>query len=394
MLSEGLILPDGTEVYLPQGVFGIEGPSRNLTPNGDTITYRLVDKWAWLDGTLGGNLEGVYSVQAGTNIFSAMASLLKLDRFSMESSGGSPIDAVKPIFTNYYNGKTQTLTNGQSVPLIEAPYDFSSADTGTIADVELGLAEMLAARIGYNRVGRLVVDPSQDDILDTTKPVLWEFKEGDGQLLPVEYSDRPAEMFNDLIVVGDTSDTNATARGRAQNLDPTSPTCISRIGLKTKRIPMQNYYSDEMCEAYAQWKLKRTAVMSQAVNIQCVQMFHITENGIITIQRLDKPGSPIERHLVQGFTRPIAQNGTMTINCISVQDFPVATIVPSRPYITAFDFISENGNKRTYKATMSDGREYDVEFEVNAETGILSQIKPDGYTGPTFVVNNGHLEAK
>ena len=49
-------------------------------------------------------------------------------------------------------------------------------------------------------------------------------------------------------------------------------------------------------------------------------MFHIVENGLITIERTDKEGHPIERHLVQSFTRPIGQTGSMTIEAVSVRD--------------------------------------------------------------------------
>ena len=256
-----------------------------------------------------------------------MASLLRLGKFDMANNSSSPIDPIPPLFTSYYNGKTQTLTDGTEVPLTEAPYDFLSDEQGCLADVLLGLSEMLAAWIGYNQVGRLVVDPSQDDILDATKPVLWDFSMDEKQLLNVEYTTNKDQIFNDIIVVGDTSDTSYTARGRAQNRDPASDTCISRIGLKTQRIHMANYYADEICESMAEFKLKRSAVASKTVNIECTQMFHIVENGIVTVQRLDKPGAPVERHVVQGFTRPLGQTGTMIINAISVQDFPTATII-------------------------------------------------------------------
>lgn len=326
-LSEGLLLPDGTEYYIPQGIFLIEEPGEALEPGRKTATFQLVDKWANLDGTLGGNLESAYSVTAGTNIFAAMASILKLDRYTMANNGAHPIDPLAPIFTNWYNGKTQTLTDGTSAALTDAPYDYLSDDSGTLADVELGLAEMLAAWIGYNQAGRLVIDPSQDDILDAAKPVLWEFKLGDRQLLSAQYVTRPAEIFNDLIVVGATDDVNFTARGRAQNQDPASDTCISRIGLKTKRISMSNYYADEICQSYAAWQLKRSATVNKRVSISSTQMFHLVENEIITLQRPDKPGNPVERHVIQGFTRPIAQTGSMTIDAISVNDYPMATII-------------------------------------------------------------------
>lgn len=326
-LSEGLILPDGTEYYIPQGVFEIESPSETLKPGQKTVSYNLVDKWANLDGTLFGNLEDVYEVKADTNIFDAIASILLLDRFDMSNNGTHPVDPVAPLFTDWYNGRTQTLTDGTVVSLIEAPHDFLSESTGTMADIVLGLNEMIAGDIGYNQVGRLVINPSQDDILDTDKPILWEFTQNDKTFLGADYTPKPTDVFNDVIVVGATSDTNETPRGRAQNLDPSSDTCVSRIGLKTKRIEMSDYYSDQMCVDYAEWQLKRFAVLSKEVSVSCTQMFHIVENQLITVQRSDKPGSPIERHLVTGFSRPIGQTGAMTINCVSVNDFPIATVI-------------------------------------------------------------------
>ena len=90
---------------------------------------------------------------------------------------------------------------------------------------------------------------------------------------------------------------------------------------------MSDYYSDQMCQDYAEWQLKRYSVMSKEMALSCTQMFHIVENELITVERSDKPGSPVERHLVTGFSRPIGQTGAMTINCVSVNDFPIATLI-------------------------------------------------------------------
>jgi hypothetical protein len=288
----------------------------------------------------------VYKVEVNTNILSAMASILLLDRYTMENNGANPIDPVAPLFTDYYNGKTQTLTDGTVVSLITAPHDFISNSTGTLAEVILGLNEMIAGDIGYNQVGRLVVNPSQDDILDTDKPILWEFTQDDKTLLGLTYSPKPTDVYNDVIVVGATSDTNATPVGRAQNTDPSSDTCISRIGLKTKRIEMSNYYSDQMCQDYADWQLKRMSVLSKQVTVSCTQMFHISENDLITVERADKPGSPVERHLITGFSRPIGQTGAMTINCVSVNDIPLTLKESTEEsvYFLSAEIYSAEGN--------------------------------------------------
>ena len=99
------------------------------------------------------------------------------------------------------------------------------------------------------------------------------------------------------------------------------------IGKKTLKESAAGYYSQKQCENLAAFKLKQQTVLQKSVTIQCAQLFHINENQIVTIRRPDKEGAPMERHLVTGFTRPIAESGAMQINATSVSDFPNVTII-------------------------------------------------------------------
>lgn len=321
-LDEGLILSDGTEYYLPQGVFYISEPQETFQPNLRTITYPLVDKWSYLDGTLFGRLEGTYEVPVNTRIFAPIRAILNLDR-----GNGTKVDAVTPIFTTYYDDKTQTLPDGSTASLVKSPYTLRvDSDDGTYADVILGLSEMVNGLVGYDQTGALRIDPSQDDVLDTQKPVLWRFSTQEAQLLGATYTVKNTEVYNDYIVLGEQTSEYAQAAGRAQNLDPSSDTNVYLIGRKTFRETATGYYTKTQCKDLAEWKLKRTAVLQKAVSISCTQMFHIVENNLVEITRTDKPGSPTERHLIQGFTRPLTSTGEMTISAVSVADFPIATI--------------------------------------------------------------------
>ena len=322
-LDEGLILPNGEEYYLPQGVFYIQNPQEAVKPGERFATYNLVDKWAYLDGSLFGNLESTYEVELNSNIFSAMESVLKLDR-----GNGLPVDNVKPIFTEYYNGQTTTLPDGSEISYILTPYTLRiDSESGTYADLILGLSEMLAAWVGYDQTGALRVDASQDDILDTNKPVLWRFDPSETVFLGATYTVKNSEVYNDVIVLGEQLDDYTQPAGRAQNLDPNSDTNVyTSLGRRTKRLSGAGYTNDRQCQDLAVWKLKRLTTLQKEVSIQCQQMFHIYENALVTILRPDKAGSPIERHLVTGFTRPLTQTGSMTINAISVSDFPIATV--------------------------------------------------------------------
>ena len=322
-LDEGMILSDGqTEFYIQQGVFLIETPTETVQPGQRTATYSLVDKVAALDGTLGGNLDGTYQVTNGTNIFSPISALLAEDR-----GNGYPIDRVAPIYTEYYNGMTQTLPNGSTVYMTNAPYTLTvEASGGTIWNVIEGLVAMVNGWVGYDETGALRVDPSQDDILDVDKPVLWDFSMNEAELCGMTYSVKNTEVYNDYIVVGEQLSDNSQPKGRAQILDPRSPVDINAIGRKTIWVSQAGFCTDTQCKDYAEWMVKRTSILHRAITISCSQILHIRGNELVTLTRTDKPGSPTERHLIQGFSRPLAGTGAMTINATSVHDFFTATV--------------------------------------------------------------------
>lgn len=331
-IDEGVLLPDGTEFYIQQGVFVFDTPQEEVTPIGRTMQYTLVDKWANLDGTRMGNLENTYEVQVGTNIFTPIVSLLAEDR-----GNGIPLDSITPVFTNYYNNLTQKV-NGTNVSMVLAPYTLTVDGGSTKAEVILGLVAMINGWVGYDASGALRVDASQDDIADSDKPILWTFSQDDSTLLGLSYSSNVAEVYNDYIVIGEQLDNNYQPSARAQNFDPASDTNIDLIGRKTFREQAAGYGTDRQCADLAAWRLKRAAVLQKTVTITSTQVLHIEENKLVEIQRTDKEGSAVERHLVQGFSRPLVGTDQMTINAVSVLDFPDLTITAS------------NGNK-TYSDT-------------------------------------------
>lgn len=322
-LDEGLTLPNGEEYYIQQGVFLVEDPEEIINPDQKTALFNLVDKWANLDGTLWGNLDGTYRGALGVNIFQQIDALLQDDK-----GNGVPVDRMKPVYTEYYNGKTQELPDGTTANLVDAPYtlEVSPGSGGTYSSVILGFCEMLNAWVGYDATGRLRIDPSQDDLLDTEKPVAYAFSMDEVELLGLSYTAKNTEVYNDYIVMGEQLENNSQPGARATNNDPESDTNVNLIGRKTVWTAESGYTTDTQCRDKAEWMLKRSTVLQKSVDISCAQIFHIKENELVTIVRTDKPGSPTERHLIQGFSRPLAYAGEMTITAVSVADFPTATV--------------------------------------------------------------------
>lgn len=322
-LDEGIVLPEtGEDYYIQQGVFLIDTPTETVKPAYRAVEYPLVDKWAMLDGTLCGNLEGTHEVKVGTNLFTPIQALLRDDK-----GNGYPVDRVPPVFTEYYNGKTQKLSDGTTANIIDTPHTLRiEGDGGTYADVITSLCAMVNAWVGYDQTGALRIDPSQDDIADKNKPVLWRFSMADAQILGQAYTVKNTEVYNDYIIVGEKLDDNSQPAGRASNLDSSSDTCVQAIGRKTIRECQSGFTTDTMCKDLAEWKLKRSTALQKAVSISCSQIMHLQENALVEIVRTDKAGAPTERHLVMGFSRPLAYSGEMTIDGVSVVDFPKATV--------------------------------------------------------------------
>ncbi|WP_251318625.1 hypothetical protein [Flintibacter muris] len=324
-LMEGLVLPDGTDYYLPQGVFYVKDPEETFEPGRKTARYTLADKWAYLDGTLFGNLEGTYQISRGENLFNAVTTLLQKGR-----GNGQPIDNVPPVFTTYYNDRTVTLPDGTTASWLTAPYTYRcESENGTYAEVLLEVNKMLVGWMGYDQAGHFRVDAAYEDILDTDKPVQYQLSPERTTFLGCTYTIKNTEVYNDIIVRGTALKENEPIpTGRAINADPRSDTNVNILGYRTQRRSETAYYADGQCQELAEFYLKRNTVLQKSVTVQTSQIFHLTENNLVTIQRTDKPGSPVERHLLTGFSRPIGQTGAMQLNCTSVNDFPLATAAP------------------------------------------------------------------
>lgn len=334
-LSMGMILPDGTDFYIPQGVFYAQDPQTEIKPNGRTITYNLVDKWAYLDGSLFGTVETTYQVNkledgVRNNIFDAMSKILLLSKIDYSDNGGqNAIDRTAPVFTTYYDGRTYTDESGTVLYVTDVPYDMTvTSGNGTLANLLLELNTMLAGWIGYDATGALRVEPSQEDISDAEKPVLWEFSPENSLLNAMTETARNTEVYNDVLIAG-TGLSGFEIYGRAMNYDPASDTNVNLIGRKLYREDRADFWTAEQCVDLAKWQLKQKTVLQKSVTITAPQMFHLVENNLVTVKRTDKPGAPVERHIIESFSIPIAQTGAMTINCTSVDDFPNMQITSS-----------------------------------------------------------------
>lgn len=327
-LMMGVKLSDGTPFLLPQGVFYFETPVLTWKPTERMSEYPLVDKWSYLDGNLFGTLRDSYQIPLGTNIFEVVQAVLQLSKYTLQETNRKldMIDCVTPIFTDFYNNRTTTV-NGTTYTYTIFP-ELTTIEYGnTYADIIEKCNDIIAGWVGYDKMGVLNILPSENDIADQTRPVLWDFSSESKTFLGFTETVNNGSTYNEVTIVGEStgSDSDTSPVGRAINDDPTSDTAISRIGRKSYVESSDGYYTNAQCEALAVFRLKRITTLQKSVTFTCSQLFHLDENSLVTVKRTDKKGSPVERHLIQSFSLPIEQTKTMTITATAVSDFPEVT---------------------------------------------------------------------
>jgi len=330
-INIGIYLSDGTPYYIPKGVFYVTNPQEAYLPNEKSLTLNLVDKWSHLDGSLFGNLDGIYQVPLNSNIYNAISALLKTDR-----GNGKPLDVRTPMLSSYYLNKTWN-SRSDIYRAILTPFTSRIEASGTYADVILDLAgKMLAAHVYYSESGQLVVEPTSDDVSDETKPIQWEFRLSDYEYLGDNVTYDLEGCYNEIAVMGAVLN-GRQAKGLAQNLNISSPTRIQLIGRKCdKPVIDENYYADELCQAYAEHLLKQKTILQKSITINSAPIPHLQTNKLVSI---DKPGylPRPERFLVSAYSIPLSQTGTMSITATNINELQFtgsgapAIITPSLP---------------------------------------------------------------
>ncbi len=328
-ISKGLYLDDGTPFYIPKGVYYVSNPDQVYSPTQRTTHLSLVDKWGYLDGSLFGKLDGIYQLNVGDDLFVALRELLLKDR-----GNGIPYDSVPPILSSYYQGRTTSVSYTKlvtsfdsvgteystteveyhDIPVTQCPYTSRIEATGTVADIILEIAKMLVANVGYDAAGRLCIEPNNTDIHNYDRPVLWHYRTTENSLLSISYQFPLSDVYNSVTVTGATLN-GLQAKGVAQNTDARSGTSVNRIGMKNYSEEQSSYYTNLQCQEMAEYLLQQKSSLLTTTTIDSVPIYHMDVNCLITLER-PEVSSAVDTYLVTGYSIPVGQTGSMSINAV------------------------------------------------------------------------------
>lgn len=242
-------------------------------------------------------------------------------------------DSKKTYYEYDKTSKTYVEYTGDSLEgkyiekrVLDCPYTAIVERGGTFADVLLEYATILCANIYYDVNGRLVLEPMIDtaeDITDINKEILWHYTVDEKTFLGLTQKHEFEKIHNDFIVLGNIVN-GYQFKGRVQNRNLLSDTCVQKIGLRTREPYEDNqYYSDEQCIELAKYYAKTDTILQKSGNISSVTLYHLDVNKLITVSTPNNNMSK-ELFLITGFS--LSASGEMTLNISSVnilKDFSV-----------------------------------------------------------------------
>lgn len=292
----GVIYND-TAYWYPLGVYLLYSPTYNREE--ETVEVNGVDKFAKLDGTLGGTLETEYKIASGTSIYTAIRTLLALD-----TGNGVRFDDNPPMFpTKYYSKIT--------------PYTMTVNGESSIGDILLELGEILSCDVYYNEYGYLTYAPADELLNVSKKTTLWAIDDEFADCTSISYEVKFDEVINKVTVVG-ANINGAIVKHTAINKNAKSPSNIYMMPIHFEYISDSHINTNALCKTRAEYELQKKSVVTLSYSISMLYVPFIQANALVCLN--DKRKKIYGQNL---FVSSVSISGGVTsINATNVEDLP------------------------------------------------------------------------
>lgn len=303
-LELGMEMSNGDIVWNSAGIFVVGTPQATRKNAQETIDIQCYDKFALLDGTLGGTLEATYEIEAGENIYNIM-----VDTLLQDNGNHYPIDTKRVVFDNsYINEVTQ--------------YTLSKSANESYGDMLIELANMIACDIYYDTNGNLTIQSGIKDISQVNKPTLWTFKDTEYEYMSGHINYDFTSVRNRVTVVGaNVNSNNGIFVATAENINPRSSSRISVVGIRNYYLEDNNIYTQQLAQDRADYELNKLSIVQQTIQIDSTFMIHLDVNNCIALEDefFDYFDS---RFIIQSISIPISIHSQIAIECTNIASLP------------------------------------------------------------------------
>lgn len=289
------------EFWKQRGVFVLNDFS---IPGGDdkTLSLELLDKFASIDGTIGGKLISPFTFGRGYIIYDVIKNLLESDRIN-----GLPYDPKPFEFPPNY--MTRTI-----------PYTINKDGGGgeSIGSFIIELAESLSLEVYYNEYGNLVFIDSDDVINVNDKTPIWRYRKGDYIYKEPDLRVELSKVENVVIVEG-ANINGMLMDATVQNTNPASPTNIYLLEPNVYRIQDENIASVSLAQKRGEYELFKRSLLPLSLSFKSSFLPHLDVDNIVTIFDDSYPFNEA-RFLINEISIPISFNSDMTITATNTKE--------------------------------------------------------------------------
>lgn len=293
------IIRENTAFWFPSGVYYLSNPT--LSMNEQTVAMELVDKFAMIDGTLGGTTEADYKISVGDYVCDSIGSLLRLDM------GNGDIFDEKPFL---YPQKYETE---------KTPYTLEKNPESNFGEIITELSEMLSCEIAYNEEGCLEMNSSDELTAVEEKPVVFHITDEDIEASGCSISIDYTKITNKVTVVG------ANLNGyifdyTAVNNNPSSPSSIQFTPPNFKYISDSNITSDELCRERAEYELQKESFLSLSTSVPLVVWLPFLKAGDLIMWTSESFGFKGAKFLISSVN--VSGDGSVSLSIANIKELP------------------------------------------------------------------------
>lgn len=301
-LDMGMEFPDGSVVWLRRGVYVVSSVTETTEVGKRSVSVSAADKWALFSGATG-LLEDTYEIPPDSDLCAVLQSILLTN-----DEAGYPLDSQRPRIHHSFFGKKSEATISENAG-------------STYASLLQAIATQLSAEMFYDARGELVVIPLDETIGDDWKPVLFDYFRDNGDFGAISFSFDSSEIKNRVIVIGSTASGNYS-RAVASNDNPSSPTSVGRIGVRTAPIISDsNITSDQLAKERAAYELRKVLLLKTKTSVEVAYNPLLTVNNLITVT-LDRPEMTRQRFLLQSVSCSLDYGGSMSVSFSNINNLP------------------------------------------------------------------------
>ena len=287
-----------------------------------TISIPLYDKYAMMDGTIGGKSNYAFRINVGSGVTVKGAIETCLTTKTIDDENGNFSDwanvyDTKPMF--FPSGKiaVTSTTDLQEYSEVTLPYSLQKDPNGNIGEIITELAQMLSLDIYYNNEGNLTLSPgavTNDDL--ENRSVLWVYEDNHRQYTQPSLDIDFSNLVNSIIVKG-AIENGKQYSGTVVNKSPKSQANIYFTEPNPLYIEDSNIIGDTLCQTRAEYEMIKQGRLSVQLKFKSIFIPHLECNNLIFINN-SKLGFVNEKFVINSIE--MSSDMLMSISASSVSE--------------------------------------------------------------------------